>query len=267
VALVGHSHHGKTALMEWMLFDEHVLTKEPSKAQSQLDSDPAEAARSHSIFSHYSKLLHNKHLLALADTPWGDFPADAQASVDGADAAVLVVSAADSVQSGTISAYSHCQNHQIPTLIALTKLDRPFLQMETVLNDIQAILGDGVVSLPLQVHKGDLEVVPLFVLDPDTKQFTRNPAFHSDTELQAAWTSMEEAVAMTDDDLLVEFLEEGVLAVDDVIKAMKKAVVHHKAVPLVYTSAESNVGVQELMDVIVGVFPSPIDVRDHSNGL
>lgn len=250
--------------MEWMLYDEKVLTKEPAKAQSQLDSDPAEAARSHSIFSHYSKLLHSNHMLALADTPWGDFPADAQASVDGADAAVLVVSAADSVQSGTISAYSHCQNRQIPTMIAITKLDRPFLQMESVREDIQKVVGEDVASLPLQVLKGDLEVVPLFVLDSATQEFTRNPDYHNDEDLQLAWTTLEEAVAMTDDDLLVEYLDDGVLAVDDVIKALKTAVVQHKVVPLVYTSAEANVGVRELMDVAVGIFPSPIDVRDDA---
>ena len=51
VALVGHSHSGKTALAEWMLFDEHVITKKPRSGESVLDFDPSENARHSSVFS------------------------------------------------------------------------------------------------------------------------------------------------------------------------------------------------------------------------
>jgi len=52
VALVGHSHSGKSALAEWMLFDENILTKRPQAGESVLDFDPGEFARHSSVFSH-----------------------------------------------------------------------------------------------------------------------------------------------------------------------------------------------------------------------
>ena len=128
IALTGHSHAGKTALAEWMLYDDHVLTKVPTSGSAALDADPTEAARHASIFSHYCRLVHaSQYLVALTDTPWGDFPTDATASVDGADAALLVLSAADGLQPGSKTAYDHCRQARIPVLAVVNKMDRPFL--------------------------------------------------------------------------------------------------------------------------------------------
>ena len=57
-ALIGHSHSGKTALAEWMLYDENILTKRPQAGESVLDFDPAETARHSSVFSReYSTVI------------------------------------------------------------------------------------------------------------------------------------------------------------------------------------------------------------------
>ena len=61
VAEIGHSHSGKTALVEWMLFDEKVINKRPSAGESFLDSDPVEASRHSSVFSHYARVPHRDH--------------------------------------------------------------------------------------------------------------------------------------------------------------------------------------------------------------
>jgi len=63
VALVGHSHSGKTTLAEWMLYDEHQLDKKPTAGESALDFDPVEAHRHSSLFSHFMRVPHKSHLL------------------------------------------------------------------------------------------------------------------------------------------------------------------------------------------------------------
>ncbi len=68
VALVGHSHSGKTALAEWMLFDEHILTKRPQAGESVLDFDPAESARHSSVLSREFQLTHHIVPLLKYDT-------------------------------------------------------------------------------------------------------------------------------------------------------------------------------------------------------
>jgi len=82
VAFIGHSHSGKSSLVEWMLFDEEIVSKRPINGLSILDNDPTEASRHSSIFSHYAKVPHNDYLFEVMDTPWNDFPSDALASLD-----------------------------------------------------------------------------------------------------------------------------------------------------------------------------------------
>jgi len=267
VAIVGHSHSGKTALAEWMLYDEHVITKKPSSGQFQLDSDPVEAARHSSVFSHFMRVMHADHLLELSDTPWGDFPSDALASCDGADSALLVVSAPDGIQSGTTNAYQHCQSAGIKTMIVLSKMDRPFLQVKEVLEELEEALG--MKPIPLQVpifsDKDEFEgVEPLFLLD-DTQIVGKPRLLKNDADiLQEAWTVLEEAVAMTNDDLLIDYLENSQLEPEQVFEGLMAGVLHNTILPLVYTSAEQDLGVKELMDTIVAVLPDPVEMREEA---
>ena len=263
VAVIGHSHSGKTALVEWMLFDEKVINKRPSAGESFLDSDPVEASRHSSVFSHYARVPHRDHCIEIADTPWADFPADALASLDGADSAIIVVSAADGVQSGTKSAFQHCQEAGIKPIVALSKMDRPFLQIEEVLQDIETSLGMKPTPLQVPIGQGDAfeGVMPLFTLDPNGN-LRKNQA--QDDDLEHAWTLLEEAVAETDDDLLIEYLEHSTLSENQVIDGLRAGVVNGKILPLAYTSAEQDIGVSELMDSIVGVCPNPIECRQQA---
>ena len=62
-ALIGHSHAGKSSLAEWMLYDESIQKQMPTPGASSLDSDPVEASRHSSLFSHFMRIPHKKHLL------------------------------------------------------------------------------------------------------------------------------------------------------------------------------------------------------------
>ena len=65
-----------------MLFDDHVITKKPVTGASMLDSDPVEAQRHSSVFSHFVRVPHKSHLLEVSDAPWGDFPLKAPISAE-----------------------------------------------------------------------------------------------------------------------------------------------------------------------------------------
>ena len=266
VAIVGHSHSGKTALAEWMLFDKQVISKKPANGQSSLDSDPVEASRHSSVFSHFMRIPHDNFLLEMSDTPWEDFPSDALASLDGADSALLLVSAADGVQTGTINAYQHCREAGITTMICLSKMDRPFLQLNQVLQDLETSLGKKPIPLQVPLFQNDefQGVESLFLLDD--AQVVGKPLLvkNEANGLDEAWTALEEAVAMTNDDLLIDYLENSQLEPKQVLDGLTLGVLQGKILPLVYTSAEQDLGVKELMDAIVAVLPDPIETRQEA---
>ena len=216
VAIVGHSHSGKTSLSEWMLYDEKVLTKQPLAGQSLLDSDPAESSRHSSVFSHFLRVPHNDHLLEIADTPSHNFQSDANSALDGSDSAVIVASVCDDLKPGTITSFKECQEKNIKSILCLSKMDRPFIDVDNFMDEFEASLG--VKPVPLQVRVdgegGEFEgVKPLFVLEDIVN--------NDEPGTEEAWMHLEEAVAMTDDDLLMEYLDDDALNPDKVLVGLK----------------------------------------------
>ncbi|KAL7500462.1 hypothetical protein ACHAWT_008661, partial [Skeletonema menzelii] len=69
---------------------------------------------------------------------------------------------------------------------------------------------------------------------------------------------------MTDDDLLMEYLDDGTLSSDKVLLGLKTAIRKQKILPAVFTSSEQNVGVIELMDSIIAFLPDPVEAREEA---
>ncbi len=260
VAFVGHSHSGKSALIEWMLYDEKMLKKTPVNGLSTLDFDPVEESRHSSIFSHFARVPHRNCLLEISDTPWGDFPSDAYATLDGADTAVIVISASDGVQHGTINAFQRCRDAGVKVILCLSKLDRPFINIEAVLNDIEESLGIQVSPLQETIGEGEnLEgIKSLFRFDE-----YGSVQIDKDESLTSLKSKLEETIAMSNDDLLIEYLENSELSTDQIVSGLKSGVREDTIFPLIYTSAEKNIGVEELMDTITTFLPNPIELREH----
>eukprot|EP00986_Skeletonema_menzelii_P004929 scaffold1724_cov150-Skeletonema_menzelii.AAC.2 len=262
VAIVGHSHSGKTSLGEWMLYDEKVLTKQPLAGQSLLDSDPAESSRHSSVFSHFLRVPHNDHLLELVDTPWHDFQSDANSALDGSDAAIIVASVCDGLKPGTITSFKECQEKKVKSILCLSKMDREFIDVDNFMEEFEATLGVKPVPVQVRVHgKGDEfeGVKPLFLLKANG-DIVKN----DEPGTEDAWKYLEESVAMTDDDLLMEYLDDGTLSSDKVLLGLKTAIRKQKILPAVFTSSEQNVGVIELMDSIVAFLPDPVEAREEA---
>jgi len=144
-------------------------------------------------------------------------------------------------------------------MIALSKMDRPFIEIEDVLLDIEE--SAGMAPIPLQAFVGnedDLQVKSLFIFD---KEEVRK---NDDIDVEEAWMTLEEAVAMTNDELLTEYLEFNKLDPKAVLHGLRKALIKGSILPLVYTSAEKDIGVSELMDIMAYVLPSPLEMREEA---
>ena len=153
---------------------------------------------------------------------------------------MIVISAADGVQTGTKQAFDHCNTNGIKSLLVLSKMDRPFLQLDSILNDLESSLG--VKPVPIQVPLYDDQgsfsgVNSLIVLDDHGLPQKNN--LLGDADFEMVWAELEEAVAVADDDLLIEYLENSKLSDDQVLSGLRKGVIAGKILPLVYTAAET----------------------------
>ena len=155
LAFIGHSGCGKTSLAEALLFSTGA-TKRLGKVDdgsSVLDYEPEEIKRKITISSAFHHYSYKKHMIYLADTPGDDnFLADTRAVLHVADAAVVVIDAVDGVKVGTEKVWHTADQHNLPRLVFINKMDRERADYAQVLAGLKNILEAQVV--PLQFPMG-----------------------------------------------------------------------------------------------------------------
>jgi elongation factor G len=170
------------------------------------------------------------------------------------------------VQTEAVWKIAHEQN--LPRLVVLNRLDRERASLDRALESLREAFGRTVVpvTLPIGSEHGFSGVVDLVALKAYTYKGdgSGTPTVGDipgdlQAEAQAAREALIELIAEADDALMERFFEEGTLSNEEVTEGLRRGVAQGKLFPLVGTSAIDNVGIQPLLDAIVGYLPSPAD--------
>lgn len=206
--IVAHVDAGKTTLSEALLYQTGTLRKlgRVDKGSAFLDPDALEKKRGITIFSHQANLQYQDLKLTLLDTPGHvDFASQTEQVLSVLDYAILVVSATDGVQGYTRTLWRLLGHYQVPTFIFVNKMDTIGADRQKVLTDLQNNLANGCID------------------------------FESD--------NFNEEVAMTDDDVLEQFLDNGEL--EDT--TVQKLIQQRKVFPCFFGSALKMEGIEEFL--------------------
>lgn len=271
IAIVGHSHAGKTALADAILFDEGATTRLGSTqdSTSTFDYQPEEIHRGGSIASHFGWVEHKGKKINLIDTP-GDpnFVLDGLTALLGADAIVSVISAPDGALMHTRRTWAAARERNRSRVIWLNKMDKAEQDWKNIVKEIGEALH--VQPVPIQVPIGSGEnfqgVIDLFsrkaltwVQDGTGKINTKEIPEDLMDEVEQATLQLTEAVVSTDDDLLERYLDTKDIGGDELRVAFLKAVCQNQLVPLLFGCATWNMGVQPLLDLFAEALPSPLE--------
>ncbi|HPN88857.1 MAG TPA: elongation factor G, partial [Candidatus Omnitrophota bacterium] len=139
------------------------------------------------------------------------------------DAGVVVVDAVNGVEVGTEDLWQRLDVLQIPRLIFINKSDKEGANIDETFHMIQDQLSIHAVKLDL-----------------DSPEFI-------------------EAIAESNDALLEKYLDKGTLSKEEVVGAIRQAVLDKKIFPVLTGSAQTDKGVKELLDAIVAYLPSPLE--------
>ena len=156
VALISHGGAGKTSLVDTALFDAGAVTRigKVEDATSISDTDADEIKRRMSINLTVIPVEWQGTKLNLLDTPgYADFVGEVMAGLRVADAALVVVTAEKGVEVGTELVWRHADEHQLPRMVFINKLDRENTSFERALQSLRAHFGQKVV--PLQIPIGE----------------------------------------------------------------------------------------------------------------
>ena len=150
IGILAHVDAGKTTLSEAMLFLSGKIKKlgRVDHRDSFLDTHELERARGITIFSKQASFSVGDTHITLLDTPGHvDFSTEAERTLQVLDAAVLVISGTDGIQSHTETIWKLLERYNVPTFIFVTKMDLNTSDGESVRRELAHRFGDGCVEL------------------------------------------------------------------------------------------------------------------------
>ena len=268
VAFVGHGGVGKTSLVEALLHACGATTRlgKVDDGTTTTDFDPDEIKRKISLNTAAAFCDHKGHRLNLIDTPgYGDFVADARAGLRVAGAAIVVVDAVAGVQVQTEKVWKFANEYSLPRAIVINRLDRERADFYRTLEALQKRLKGRLVplQLPIGSEAGFGGVVDLIttraLIHADGRAKDADIPADLEGDVRSYREKLAEAAAETDDDLLAKYLEEGAIGEEEMLGALRRAIMSGGVVPVLCTAATRAIGVGSLLDLIVKEFPSPAD--------
>jgi len=271
VALIAHGGSGKTSLAEAMLFTGKATTRlgKVDDGTSNMDFEPEEIKRKISISTAFHPVNWKKHTLNIIDTPGDDnFLSDTRLSLQAADGAVVVVDATGSVKVGTEKVWGFADEQQLPRIVFINKMERERADFSKVVSDIEDVFGlkPTVMFLPIgseDSFSGLIDLINMKALNyaKDGSAGFETGDIPSDMEEPVAkWREeMIENIVEADDALMEKYLEGEELSPAEIEKALVKGIRSNAIVPVICGSALQNIGVSQLMDLIVQGLPSPLE--------
>ncbi|WP_415854209.1 elongation factor G-like protein EF-G2 [Sinomonas sp. G460-2] len=272
VALVGHSGAGKTMLLEAVLASTGAITRMGSIADGSTvsDSDPSAVHQQRSVTLSVAPVLVDGVKVNLLDTPgYADFIGELRAGLRAADGALFVVSAVDGIDAATIALWAECERVGMPRAVVISRLDHPRADYEGTLAACRASFGESVLPLYLPLRSAGAVTGLLGLLSGNVSDYSgddlqpevrpANPA-----EL-AGWDAargelIEGIIAESEDETLMDrYLGGEEIGLDVLIGDLETAVARGSFFPVVPTSATNGLGTAELLEVLTGGFPSPIE--------
>ncbi len=274
VALVAHHGVGKTTLAEAMLFLAKATTRlgRIADGTTLLDHAPDEVQRQITINLGLAQFEWANHKINLLDTPgYADFVGDVHSALRVADAAILVLRANAGVEVGTEVVWEIMRKNRTPTLLVVNMMDKEHADFRSAVRSVHTRLGVNAVATQLPIGEAETFHGIVDLIENKAYTFTGKgmdeksqevpiPADMVDEAAEARAKLLEEA-ATGDEHLMEKFLSSGELTVEEIRKGLCERVVQGDLVPAFCCSAYNNQGVKEVLDEVVDVLPSPLDVK------
>ena len=266
VAILGHSHDGKTTLAEGLLHATGTVARMGSTdaGTATMDFEPEEVRRRISIGLGVAGVEHNGHKVNLVDTPgFFDFAGQVVSSLRAVEGALVVVSANASLAVGTEIAWDQCNKDRKPRLVVVNKMDKENADYWRAVDSFKEFNPRPVsIQAPIGHEAGFKGVVDLLTrkaYEFDPQGHAKEVPIPSDLapEVESRRSPLVEAAAETDDALLEKYLESGELSDAEVTAALAKGVAAGTIVPVLCAAAGKSIGIGTLLDAIVALLPSP----------
>ena len=252
LALIGPAGTGKTSLAEALLYAAGAIPQRGriERGDTTCDFDSREIDMNHSLNSAICHLDWKETHINLIDTPgFTDFLPRAVAVLPAVECAALVVSASGGLETGVRRMMKAAGDAELSRIIIVNKMDTEPDQLGALLEQIQEAFGNRCLPVNLPGDHGKKVVDCFFHEGGEDTDFSN---------ITEAHTHIIDQVVEVDEELMEAYLESGQkLDPQQLHDAFEKALRERHLVPVFFVSAETGAGIEDLLDYIVKLMPSP----------
>ncbi|MFA5169197.1 MAG: elongation factor G [Candidatus Paceibacterota bacterium] len=283
IGIIAHIDAGKTTTSERVLFYTGISHKigEVHEGAAVMDWMEQERERGITITSaattcfwspgdYLKKDKTNEHRINLIDTPGHiDFTAEVQRSLRVLDGAVVVFDGVAGVEAQSETVWRQADRYHVPRVCFINKLDRMGASFEKSLQSIWDKLTTNAVALqyPIGTEENFSAIIDLMEMKAVKfegemgKDVIKFDIPEDMMETAKIWRGkMVEKIVAEDEALMERYLNGEEISVEDLRKALRKATIEYKLIPVLIGTSLRNKGVQLVLDAVVYYLPSPLDV-------
>ena len=273
IGIMAHIDAGKTTTTERILFYTGRTYKlgEVHEGAATMDWMPQEQERGITITSAATTCIWNEHRINIIDTPGHvDFTVEVERSLRVLDGSVAVMCAKGGVEPQTETVWRQANHYHVPRLVYVNKMDIVGADFHNVIKMLQDRLKANAVPIQLPIgsetdFRGIIDLVEMNadVYYDDLGQDMRVEEIPPDM-LESAGEyrkALVESVSDFDDEILESYLEGYEVSTEALRRAIRKATLTGKMIPVVCGTSYRNKGIQKLLDAIVDYLPSPTDIK------
>ncbi|MBZ0221750.1 MAG: elongation factor G [Dokdonella sp.] len=212
-----------------------------------------------------------EHRFNIIDTPGHvDFTIEVERSLRVLDGAVFVLCAVGGVQPQSETVWRQANKYHVPRIAFVNKMDRTGANFLKVRDQLKSRLG--ALPVPMQVPIGaednfegvvDLLKMKAIHWDTASQGLTfeyRDIPEQLKAQADEARAFMVESAAEASEELMDKYLTDGELSEQEIIKGLRERTLKTEIVPMFCGTAFKNKGVQAMLDGVVNLLPSPVDV-------
>jgi elongation factor G len=272
IGIMAHIDAGKTTTTERILFYTGKTHKigEVHEGAATMDWMVQEQERGITITSAATTAKWKEHIINVIDTPGHvDFTVEVERSLRVLDGAVTVLDAKSGVEPQTETVWRQADRYGVPRMVYVNKMDATGADFYRCVGTLRDRLKAN--AVPIQIPVGEesnflgmvdliRNVAILHMNDLGTEIVEKEIPAELKEKAEEYRAAMVEAVADTDEELMMKYLEGEEITEEELHVAIRNAVIANKLVPVLCGSSYKNKGVQEMLDAVVAYMPSPLDI-------
>ena len=272
IGIMAHIDAGKTTTTELILFYTGRVHKvgETHDGCATMDWMVQEQERGITITSAATTCQWDGHRLNIIDTPGHvDFTVEVERSLRVLDGSVAVFCAKGGVEPQSETVWRQADKYGVPRMAYVNKMDITGANFYNVVEMMKDRLGANAVPIQLPIgyedtFEGMVDLIKMQAIVYNDKmgkdeQFVEIPADMQE-KAEEYRAMLMEAVAESDDELMMKYLEGEELTEEEIMAGIRKQTIACKMTPVCCGSSYKNKGVQPLLDAVVAFMPAPTDI-------